>query len=365
VGAGSVLPVVRARGLSYRYDSGRDALDGVGLDAFAGETVVVVGPNGSGKSTLLRLIAGHLAPTGGRVDVRGMRAHTLAPRSVRHVGFCSDEAVHLEALTGRENAIFWARAMGLTRTEAPLAIEPLFHAFTLDAAADLPVADYSFGMRRKLLLVEALAHRPELVVLDEPTIGLDSDAVGQLALLLAVHARSGGTTVAATNDLRFAVERASRLVFLHQGRKVADDSPESLLSTVGEADRIEVELEGSTDRELVLPSAAKIVVREPGRLLVESERGIEVLPSLCEALLRAGARPHRIEVRRSGLPEVFRRLTGAELPPTGPSHPDSTVGASGAPNGSPAGGRSKDVGVPARTVRTASPTDRWGGGKET
>ena len=303
------VPVVRAVAVSYRYDSGAPALDGVNLEGRSGEIVALVGPNGAGKSTLLRLLAGDLAPDAGALHLPSRR--NAAGRVA--MGYAGEEACHFESLSGTHNAVFFARAAGLGREEAEAAVREHFDRLGLAEDASRPVSTYSFGARRKLLLVEALAHRPTLTLLDEPFVGLDLDSREALANLLRERSAEGGTVMMASHDLDLLPQLADRIVFIHDARVVAGGSPDELLSAMPHVARFEFTLEGGFDSAAFVLREGMTLVDSGDPLVLESERGQAALPEACLALGAAGARIRRVVVRDGRLASVFRSVTGAEL----------------------------------------------------
>ena len=302
-------PVVRAVAVSYRYDSGTPALDGVDLEGRSGEIVALVGPNGAGKSTLLRLLARDLVPDAGALHLPSRRS--AAGRVA--MGYAGDEACHFESLSGTHNAVFFARAAGLGREEADAAVREQFDRLGLAEDASRPVSTYSFGARRKLLLVEALAHRPTLTVLDEPFVGLDLDSREALADLLRERSSEGGTLVMASHDLDLLPQLADRIVFIHDARVIAGGSPDELLSSMPNVARFEFTLDGGIDSAGLVLGEGMTLVDRGDPLVLESERGEAALPEACRALAAAGARIRSLAVRDAGLAAVFRSVTGVEI----------------------------------------------------
>ena len=291
--------MIRAVGLGYTFASGRTGLASVDLDIEAGELVALVGPNGSGKTTLLRLFAGDLVPTTG----------TLAftpPIARSRIGWTPAEPIHFDELTGRENARFFARACGAVDD----AVSSYLQQLDLGADADVAVAEYSFGMRRKLHLIEALAHDTALLLLDEPTIGLDPRAAGVLIEAVRARVRNGAIVMLGTHDVTTAMI-ATRVVFLHRGRKIADAAPAELLALVRESTRIEVSLATLPERAPEFPAGVVAATTATGFALEVSDA--QLLPEICAALLHAGARIGSIQVREADLADLFNRLTGEPL----------------------------------------------------
>jgi ABC-2 type transport system ATP-binding protein len=294
--------IVEARRLTYTYGRARPGVAAIDLAARAGETIVLLGPNGSGKTTLLRLFAGDLRPQSGEIL---RRAGGAGRRSAS--GYASDRSTHFDELTGRENAHWFVRASGGTAAAA----DALVARFGLSGDADVAVAEYSFGMRRKIVLLAALAHEPSLVLLDEPTVGLDPDAADCLRDMLAERAAAGAAIIIATNDTRVAAG-ADRIAFLHEGRMVALDSPAALLERVRGTTRIDIALDNALRDAPVLPAGATAATTADG-LVIESGGGTAELPAICDAIARAGGRIRRIDIREPGFDDVFRGLTGRPL----------------------------------------------------
>ena len=302
-------PMIRAVAVSYRYDSGVPALDGVDLEGRSGEIVALVGPNGAGKSTLLRLLTGNLVPDAGALHLPSRRSETGRVT----MGYAGEEESHFESLSGTHNAVFFARAAGLGRGEAEAAVEQQFGRLGLAEHASRPVSTYSFGARRKLLLVEALAHRPRLTLLDEPFVGLDFDSREALADLLRERSAEGGTVIMASHDLDLLPQLADRIVFLHDARVVAGGSPAELLSAMPDVARFEFTLDGGVDSAELVLGEGMTLVDGGAPVVLQSEHGHAALPEACLALTAAGARIRSVVVWDAGLAAVFRRVTGAEL----------------------------------------------------
>ncbi|MCI0436699.1 MAG: ABC transporter ATP-binding protein [Gemmatimonadetes bacterium] len=308
--------IARLSAVSFRYASGRRGVEAIDLAVHPGDVLVVLGPNGSGKSTLLGLLAGDLVPSQGQARVFGQAADRLAGADRVRRGICVDEPAHADALSGRANALLFARANGCGRADAEARVDALLGRLGLGADADARCGAYSFGMRRRLQLVEALAHAPDLLFLDEPTTGLDIDAVTILRELIVERSRAGAASVIATNDVHGVTPAATRIAFLHDGRKIADATPAALLERVRGTTRIEVTMNGALrDKAIVFPPESTAVFRDGG-CTVETRRGTAILPAVCAALVEAGAEIRGIRVREPDLVDVFRDLTGASLAST-------------------------------------------------
>ena len=376
-GPGAVGAAVLARGLAFRYPGGRVGLEPLELRVEPGEVVVVLGPNGSGKSTLLRLLATDLPPGEGELNLLGLPAVPPTPALRRRIAWVPDRPVHLEPLTGFENLSFFQALGGSPGTRGgkdpgdanreghglppSRSAEALLDIFGLSPVAHVPVSRYSFGMRRRLALAEALATAPELLLLDEPTVGLDPQGVGVLGERVREAARGGTAVMIASNEVRAAPEWATRILFLHQGRVIEDGSPGELRARIPGGARIRVGFQeaerdstGFSDQGIspwagVAGRLTGVSLLEAGaeHLIVRAEDGGRTLPVLLQALVEEGARVREVTVREPDLGDLFRELTGRELGPgedswgtSGPRDagaPDSAARESAARESGPAG----------------------------
>lgn len=302
--------VVRAEGIQYGYGVDLPVLRGVDLEIGMGEIVAVIGPRGAGKSTLLRILAGELEPTSGTVDLPARRSS--AGRGM--VGYAGREGAHFESLSGWQNALFFARVGGMRRRDAEPAVARLMDTLALDSQARAPVSRYSQEARQRLLIVEALAHRPALMLLDDPFRGLDSSTKEALINELRLRSAQRGTVVVASESLSLIPELADRLLFMHEGRIAARGRVAELLSSVGSATRLEVVLERRPPQLLPRFDAGIEVVSEGDPYVVELASGRPAVGKVLAALVAAGATVGSATIREADLGEAFRRATGAELP---------------------------------------------------
>ena len=296
-----------------------------------------MGPNGSGKSTLLRLVSTELPSSPGTLELFGeacgpSRRDSRKRRDLRkRIGIVQDTPVHVEDLTGMENGLLFAELYGLPRAEALGAFAGLFTSLGLDDALHVPTREYSYGMKKKLLIAEALVHDPDMLIMDEPALGLDPPSRAALLRILEERSGKGVCTLAATNEPALAQELATTVVLLHEGEVVAHGSPAELLAKVGSATRIELYVAGSppagpimTDPAFTgLPGDIVSIQGLPGRIIAESRSGSDVLPELVGAVLAAGLKIERIEIREPDLTDVFMLFTGQAL---GPARLTSSTG---------------------------------------
>ena len=306
--------------LSFTYPSGRKGLRGVSLRGDPGDRVVVMGPNGSGKSTLLRLVSTEFPSHPGSLTLFG-QARGPSPRDLRRrIGIVQDTPVHVDDLTGMENGLLFAELYGLPKDESASALGALFTSLGLDDALHVPTREYSYGMKKKLLIAQALVHDPDMLVLDEPALGLDPPSQEALLRILEERSEGGGCTLVATNEPALAQALATAVVLFHEGEIVAHGSPSELLAQVGGATRIEVHitatpagLPATAPSLKELPADILSIQRLPGRIIAESGSGPDVLPQLVGAVLRAGLNIERIEIREPDLADVFALFTGQTL----------------------------------------------------
>ncbi len=226
------------------FSTGHGVTD-VTLSVEAGQCLGVLGANGSGKTTLTRLVAGLEKPDGGRLTVLGAASHRRSTTLRSRWGVALDTCAHWEKLSGRQNLLFFAHQYGLAGAKLAERTEELLVQADLLTQADDPVATYSFGMRRKLGIIEALVHDPDLLILDEPSAGIDVAFADRLAHWIRQRSEWGRTTWVADNDPDWLGRTVTHAIWLVDGKVRAQGAVSTLMASIGARNRIEIILEES------------------------------------------------------------------------------------------------------------------------
>jgi ABC-type multidrug transport system ATPase subunit len=231
-------PAVRVRGLCKRYADGTEANRGIDLDVRRGEVVSILGPNGAGKTTFLRQLTTELRPTAGRVSVFGVDAVAEPLRAKRVMGITPQEAGLFESLTVREHLEFFARFKRLSKRAARAAAHELIGELGLVAETDKRVGTLSGGQRRRILIGLALLGRPPLLVLDEPTTGLDPSSRRAVWGVLRRAVAGGATVILSTHYMEEAERLSDRVAIIAQGRLIAFGTLDELLARLERSYRL-------------------------------------------------------------------------------------------------------------------------------
>ena len=300
--------------LARSFD-GFEAVRGISLEIRAGETFGLLGPNGAGKTTTLSMLSTLLLPTRGDVFVFGASAVANPAEVRRRVGLAPQQISLYPTLTAQENLEFFGRLHGLAPTVLHRRADRLLELVGLAARrADL-VRTYSGGMQRRLNLACSLIHEPRLLLLDEPTAGVDPQSRENLFEVIQQIASAGTTIIYTTHYIEEAERLCDRIAILDEGRIAAVGTLHELLRLVGMGEVIEIRSaalarEGSSFE--TLPGVVK-VEREEGvvRLFVKS--AVRALPIIAGVLRESGDQIESLEVYRVSLERVFMHLTGRAL----------------------------------------------------
>jgi ABC-2 type transport system ATP-binding protein len=310
----SPFPIIEARGLTKRFGKTR-ALEGLDLTADAGQVVALLGPNGAGKTTFVRTVATLLRPDAGELRVGGYDVRREPAAVRRIIGLAGQFAAIEPAMTGRENLEMVARLFGRDRKSARSSAAAVLERFDLaDVANDL-VRTYSGGMRRKLDLGASLVGAPRLLLLDEPTTGLDPRSRIELWDAIRALVAQGTDVLLTTQYLDEADNLASRIVIVDHGRVVADGTPSELKRRVG-GKVIEVHVRNERDVAPVAQVLGRIdrdeVRVDPATRQVSvtvDGGGLQLMDAL-RAIEGAGVAVEDVALRQPRLDEVFLALTG-------------------------------------------------------
>ncbi len=215
---------IEVRDLTFSYGGGVNAVDGISFDVAPGEILGVLGPNGAGKSTTIRMLTGMLDPDSGTVTVLGLPMPERKEEIQARIGVCFEEKNLYPQMTGRENLTFFARLYGIRRFDP----DPLLQRVGLFDRRHDRVADYSKGMRQRLMVARALVNRPEVLFLDEPTDGLDPVSARSVRAIIEEEAERGVAVVLTTHDMYEADQLSDRVAFIDAGRILTVDTPERL-----------------------------------------------------------------------------------------------------------------------------------------
>ncbi|MGY5853798.1 MAG: ABC transporter ATP-binding protein [Candidatus Thorarchaeota archaeon] len=292
-----------------------DVLRGVSLQIEQGEFYILMGPNGSGKSTLVSIIAGTNAADSGSVRILGDDIMKDRLQARRHLGYVPQGNYCSTFLTGRENLRYFAGVLGLTKSESKKQIDDLLEMMGLVSDADRRVSEYSGGMRKKLEVAAALLGNPTILLLDEPTTGLDPRVRKEfIGLLNTIN--STGTTILLVTHIGEDAEVGSRVGFMVDGAIIVEDSPEVLKETSGVQDSIVIDaIPRDEELHLLLASlddGCVVIQREEG-FLICCEGAMNLIPRVIEALNNEGYEILRIEANPSSLEDVFYRLTDVTI----------------------------------------------------
>jgi lipooligosaccharide transport system ATP-binding protein len=303
-------PLIHARGLVKRFD-GFTAVDGIDVDVRPGEAFGFLGPNGAGKSSTMRMIGCVSPPTDGVLRILGMDPRRDGPAIRAKLGVCPQLDNLDTELTVRENLTTYARFFGINRKVARRRADELIEFVQLTERATSKVEPLSGGMKRRLTIARALVNEPEMVLLDEPTTGLDPQARHLVWERLFRLKQQGVTLVLTTHYMDEAEQLCDRLVVMDAGKIVAEGSPRALIERYSTREVVELrfnvesqdvfadKLTGVGERLEVLPDRVLLYVADGDDAVAEVQRRT--------------LSPASVLVRRSSLEDVFLHLTGRTL----------------------------------------------------
>ncbi len=288
------------------------ALDGASLTLRQGEMLALLGPNGAGKTTLVRAIAGRVRLQGGGIELFG-RILDVSGRNGggrESLGVVPQDIALYPLLTARENLHAWGRLHGVPASDLGARVDWALDWTALNDKANQPVKFYSGGMKRRLNIACGILHEPKVVLLDEPTVGVDPQSRERIYDMLGVLRDRGASILLTTHQLEEAEARCQRIVIIDHGRAIAEGSLNELVErTVGAARRVTLTLDRPTGRTL-----AGFDAGTDGLGLVAQVRDVAAeLPALLGQVREAGCRVLDVEVRSPSLHSVFIHLTGRDL----------------------------------------------------
>jgi ABC-2 type transport system ATP-binding protein len=292
-----------------------EAVRGISLDIFAGETFGLLGPNGAGKTTTLSMLSTLLPPTRGDVLVFGASAVDDPAEVRRRVGLAPQQISLYPKFTGQENLDFFAALHGVPPAERRRRVERLLELVGLAPRRDDRVHTYSGGMQRRLNLACSLIHEPRLLLLDEPTAGVDPQSRENLFEVIRQIASEGTTIVYTTHYMEEAERLCDRIAILDEGRIAAVGTQDELLGTIGMGEVIELRGPAVAGMRSTLEALRGVekVEFEDGALRLFVRTAADALDLIAGPLREAGGELESLEVHRVSLERVFMHLTGKAL----------------------------------------------------
>jgi lipooligosaccharide transport system ATP-binding protein len=302
--------LISARGLTKKYGD-FTAVDAIDFDVAKGESFGFLGPNGAGKSTTMRIIAATSQRTAGTISILDRDPEEHGPQIRAHLGVVPQQDNLDGELTVTENLFIYGRYFGLSKKFIRAKIEELLEFAQLEEKRNVKVDALSGGMKRRLTIARALVSEPDILMLDEPTTGLDPQARHILWDRLFRLKETGVTLVLTTHFMDEAEQLCDRLVVMDNGKIMAEGSPLELIKVYSTKEVLEVRFGSERNKEVasILRGMCDRIEELPDRILMYVEDG----EALLEEIIAKKLHPTTSLVRRSSLEDVFLRLTGRSL----------------------------------------------------
>jgi len=300
--------------LSKSFDKVQ-AVDDVSLEVKEGEIFGFLGPNGAGKTTTISMIAGLLTPDSGTIQIDSMDIRSSQQKIRSIMGIVPQDMAFYEELTANENLRFWGQLQGMSGTELDQKIPYYLNKIGLKGREDEPLKKYSGGMKRRINLIIGLIHSPRLLLLDEPTIGIDVQTKINILDLIREASSQGTTVVYTTHTLVEAEELCDRIAIMDKGKILALGTLKELIQIVGEKDIALIQGEFSADQAQQIISQEKsidVITLKDGYLAISLDASKKV-PGLMKSFFNSGISVNDISLKQPNLESVFLKLTGKEL----------------------------------------------------
>ena len=308
-------PVLRCAGLRKRFGK-RQAVDGVGFEIASGETYGLLGPNGAGKTTTISMVCGILARDEGTVVVDGRSIDIGTTAAKGAIGYVPQDLAIYPDLGARENLLFFGRLYGLGGQALARRADEILEIVDLKDRAKEMTEHFSGGMKRRLNIGIGLLHKPKLLILDEPTVGVDPQSRNAILSSVANLSAAGMGILYTTHYMEEAERLCDRIGIIDEGRIIAEGTRRELVAMVGSLDKVTLLATGdirSASAEIGRIEGVREVTAQDGGLdllVVDARR---ILPRLLDAITRDGVSIRSVEVIEPDLESVFLHLTGKAL----------------------------------------------------
>jgi ABC-2 type transport system ATP-binding protein len=293
------------------------AVDGVSFSIREGEIFSLLGPNGAGKTTTISILSCLLKAESGEADVGGFSVFRKADEVKKLIGVVPQDIALYEDLSGRENLMFWGRMYGLNGSALTKRVDEVLELIGLVDRQKDHVGKYSGGMKRRVNIGAALLHRPKILYLDEPTVGIDPQSRRSILDGVKDLNAAGMTVLYTTHYMEEAQELSDRVGIMDQGKMVAVGTQPQLVKLVGEKTRVDLSLDRHAhelaEQWRALPGVATVTEDEAGPLAILADDANTLMPQLFDSARAAGARITKIALAEPNLEMVFLELTGRAL----------------------------------------------------
>lgn len=292
------------------------AVDDVSFTVAEGETYGLLGPNGAGKTTTISMIAGLLEPDQGSVTVMGHPMSARARVARAAVGLVPQELAIYPDLTGEENLRFFGRLYDLGGSELASRVSEVLEVVGLDSRREDKAEEYSGGMKRRLNIAIGLLHKPQLLILDEPTVGVDPQSRNSILESVELLSGEGMSVLYTTHYMEEAERLCDRVGIIDEGRLIAEGTRRQLVSQVGQLDRVELrgrdDLQSAGDALSSLGGVVEVAIADQAVTVLAREAS-SVLPAMLTAAGAAGMTVTGVDIEEPDLEAVFLHLTGKAL----------------------------------------------------
>ncbi|MGQ9619326.1 MAG: ATP-binding cassette domain-containing protein [Candidatus Aminicenantia bacterium] len=309
------MNAIKVESLVKMYDS-FTAVDSISFNVSYGELFGLLGPNGAGKTTSISILCTLLNPTSGYAEVAGFDVRKKRDEVRKSIGVVFQDPTLDTKLTGKENLQFHAIMYGIQRAEAEKRIKEVLELVELENKADVLVEKYSGGMKRRLEIARGLIHKPKILFLDEPTLGLDAQTRRRIwDYIRRFNKEEGVTIILTTHYMEEADYLCDRVAIMDRGKIVAMDSPVNLKNMLG-GDIVSIEVEGNTESYIEKLREIKWIKTfgvQNGILTMGVEMGERKIPSLINIAEKSGVKVNSVNLHKPSLEDVFLFFTGRKI----------------------------------------------------